>query len=188
MRDATVARNYAEALLEAAQRHGVVERCGELLDVLAGVWAADPQLRGVFMSPRISKAAKQQLVARALRNVAPAPFVGFLRAVIQRGRQGMMGELAAEYEGLVDAKLDRVHAVVSTARPADEQLRGVITQRLTAVFGKTVRTYFRTEPALLGGIVVRSGDRIFDGSIRRRLRLLRHRMLHAQLGESERAR
>jgi F-type H+-transporting ATPase subunit delta len=187
VRDATVARNYAEALLETAQRHGVVERCGELLDAVAGVWAADPRIRGVFMSPRIAKEKKQRLIGMALEGVAPVPFVRFLQAVVQRGRQGMATDISAEYLKLVDAKLDRVHAVISTARPADEALRRVVTKRLTAVFGKTVRPHFRTEPALLGGIVVRSGDRIFDGSLRRRLRLLRHRMLHAPLGESVRA-
>ena len=56
------------------------------------------------------------------------------------------------------------------------------------MFGKTVRAHFRTEPSLLGGVVVRSGDRVFDGSLRRRLKILRQRMLHARLGGGEVAR
>ncbi len=185
MRATTVARNYAEALLEVAQRERGVERCGELLDAVAGVFAADPQLRGVFMSPRVDKATKRRLIARALERVAPPSFVRFLQAVVQRGRQGMIGEIAEEYEQLVDRHLDRVHAVVATARPADQALQAAIAQRLGQVFGKTVRAHFRTEPALLGGVVVRCGDRVFDGSLRRRLRILRQRMLHARLGGGE---
>lgn len=188
MRAATVARNYAEALLELAQREGTVERCGDLLDAVAGVFASDVQLRSVFMSPRIAKTAKQRLIARALADLAPAIFVRFLQAIVQRGRQGIVGEVAEEYEQLVDLHLDRIHAVVSTARPADAALQAAIAKRLGQVFGKTVRAHFRTEPALLGGVVVRSGDRIFDGSLRRRLKLLRQRMLHAQLGGGEGAR
>jgi len=188
VRDTTVARNYAEALLATARRHDVVERCGELLDAVAGVLAGDPALRGVFMSPRIAKAAKQRLVERALRRVAPAPFVRFLQAIVQRSRQGMIGEIAAEYERLVDAHLGRVHAVVATARPADAALQKAVTERLEKVFGRTVRAHFRADPALLGGVVVRSGDRVFDGSLRRKLGLLRQRMLHARLGGGDRAR
>ena len=188
MRDTTVARNYAEALLATARHSDTVERCSELLDAVAGVLAADPALRGVFMSPRIAKAAKQQLIERALLGVAPPPFIRFLQAVVQRGRQGMIGEIATEYEQLVDAHLGRVHAVVATARPADAALQKAITQRLGRVFGKTVRAHFRTEPGLLGGVVVRSGDRVFDGSLRRKLGLLRHRMLHARLGGGDTAR
>ncbi len=187
MRAPTVARNYAEALLEVAQRERNVERCGDLLDAVAGVFAADPQLRGVFMSPRVAKAAKQQLIARALKGVAPPAFVRFLQAVVQRGRQGIVGEIAEEYEQLVDRHLDRVHAVVSTARPADAALQAAIGKRLSQVFGKTVRAHFRTEPALIGGVVVRSGDRVFDGSLRRRIKILRQRMLHARLGGGQRA-
>ena len=182
MRATTVARNYAEALLEAARPGGLVERCGDLLDAVAGVFAADPQLRGVFMSPRVAKDVKQRLIARALEGVAPPVFIRFLQAIVQRGRQGIVGEIAEEYEQLVDLHLDRVHAVVSTARPADAALQAAIAKRLGQVFGKTVRAHFRTEPALLGGVVVRSGDRVFDGSLRRRLKVLRQRMLHARLG------
>jgi F-type H+-transporting ATPase subunit delta len=188
VRDTTVARNYAEALLATARAKDAAARSSELLDAVAGVLAADPGLRGVFMSPRIAKAAKQRLIERALHGVAPVPFIRFLQVVVQRGRQGMIGEIAVEYEQLVDARLGRVHAVVTTARPADAALQKAVTERLGRVFGKTVRAHFRTEPALLGGVVVRSGDRVFDGSLRRRLRLLRHRMLHARLGGGDSAR
>jgi F-type H+-transporting ATPase subunit delta len=188
VRNATVARNYAEALLATARRHDVVEQCGELIDGVAGVLEADPKLQGIFMSPRITKAAKQRLIERALQGVAPAQFIRFLQGVVQRGRQGMIAEIATEYEQLVDVHLKRVHAVVSTARPADAALQDAITLRLADVFGQAVRAHYRTDPALLGGVVVRSGDRVFDGSLRRKLKLLKHRMLHAQLGGGDTAR
>ena len=185
MRDRTVARNYAEALLELAQRHDIVVPCGDLLTTVAGVLAADPKVQGVFMSPRGAKGGKQDLIRRALAGVAPEPFVRFLEALVRRDRQGILGEIAEEYAELLDLHFDRVHAVVSTARAPDEALQRVITERLARVFGKEVRAHFRTDPALLGGVVVRSGDRVFDGSLRRRLRVLRHRMLQARLGAGE---
>jgi F-type H+-transporting ATPase subunit delta len=182
-----VARNYAEALLATAQRHEIVEACTDLINTVAGVLEGDPKLRGVFESPRVPKATKKMMVEHALKGVAPVPFVRFLQAVVQRGRQGLLPDVAREYERLVDKSLNRVHAVVTTARAADDTLRVAIGERLTRVFAKTVVPHFRVEPALVGGIVVRVGDQVFDGSLRRKLKLLRHRMLHAPLGDGGRA-
>ena len=182
MRDSTVCRNYAETLLAVAEREKQIERFGALIDAVAGVLAADPALKGVFMSPRVPKDTKKRLVEQALTRVAPVSFIRFLQAIVQRGRQYLLTDIAAEYEQLVDRRLDRVHAVVTTARPVDAKLAQAIQKRLTEVFAKNVLPHFRTEPALLGGIVVRVGDRVFDGSLRRKLKLLRNRMLHAPLG------
>lgn len=184
MRDSTVCRNYAETLLAVGERHKQVDRFGELIDTVAGVLAADPKLKGFFMSPRVPKESKKRLVERALKEVAPETFIRFLQAIVQRGRQYLLADIAEEYEQLVDRHLDRIHAVVSTARPVDEKLATVIRKRLTEVFAKEVLPHYREDPALLGGIVVRVGDRVFDGSLRRKLKLLQHRMLHAPLGGS----
>ncbi len=182
MRDSTVCRNYAETLLALGERERQVERFSDLIATVAGVLAADPALQGVFMSPRVPKDTKKRLVEQSLRRVAPVSFIRFLQAIVQRGRQYLLSDIAEEYEQLVDRHLDRVHAVVSTARPVDEKLARAIRKRLTEVFAKEVLPHFRTEPALLGGVVVRVGDRVFDGSLRRKLKLLRNRMLHAHLG------
>jgi len=182
VRDTAVCRNYAETLLAVAERDGKIERYGELIDAVGGVLAADPALHGVFMSPRVPKQTKQRLIEQALAKVAPKPFIRFLQLVVQRGRQYLLTDIAEEYEQLVDQHLNRVHAIVATARPVDDKLAAAIRKRLTAVFARDVLPHFRADPALLGGIVVRVGDRVFDGSLRRKLKLLQHRMLHAPLG------
>ena len=182
MRDTAVCRNYAETLLVVAEKEQMVERYGELIGTVAGVLAADPALRGVFMSPRVPKQTKQRLIEKALANAAPVSFIRFLQVVVQRGRQYLLADIAEEYEQLLDRHLNRVHAIVLTARPVDEKLAAAVQRRLTAVFAKEVLPHFRADPRLLGGIVVRVGDRVFDGSLRRKLKLLQHLMLHAPLG------
>ena len=176
-----VARNYAEALLALAEQAGgdALERFGELMDAVAGALAADARVLSVMMSPRVTKAAKRDVLARALRGTAPEAFIRFLGAIVQRGRQGLLGEISAAYLVLVDVKLNRVHAGVVTAHPVDEALARDITARLQDAVRKTVVPHFDTDPRLLGGVIVRIGDRVFDGSLRRRMRLLRHRLLHA---------
>lgn len=184
MKNPVVARNYAAALVAIAERHGQVEQYGLLLDALAGAVDVEPKIKHVLESPRVHKAAKKQLLERVLRGVAPAPLTRFLQAVVQRGRQGMLADISEAYQYLVDRHLGRVHAGVTTARPVDEALATAITERLTAAIGKTVVPHFRAEASVIGGVIVRVGDRVFDGSLRRRIRLLRHRMLHAPGGGS----
>ena len=179
MRASLVARNYAEALLVTAEKAKAVERFGDLLEALAGAVNADPTLKAVLMSPRVPKAAKQQILAKGLKKLAPEPFVRFLHAVVQRSRQDLLAPMSEAYQELADRHFNRVHASVVTAREPDAKLSKTITERLTKAVGKTVVAHFRTDPALLGGLVVRVGDRAFDGSVRRRVLLLKQRMLRA---------
>ena len=179
MKTSVVGCTYAEALLLAAEARGAaeIERYGRLIDAVAGAVRADERITVALESPRVAKATKATLLERALENLAPAEFVRFLQAVVRRGRQGMLAEIAQEYQGLVDVKLNRVHAGVTLARELDTELERQIIQGLTAAIGKDVRAHFRTDRGILGGVVVRVGDRIFDGSVRRKLATLRRRML-----------
>jgi F-type H+-transporting ATPase subunit delta len=167
----TIARNYAEALFAASPKFG------ELIDAVAGAIAADERIKTVLESPRVSKTAKGEILARALKGEAPAEFVRFLQAVVRRGRQGLLGEIAQEYQVLLDHQLNRVHAGVTLAQEPDARTEKQVVERLTKALGREVRAYFRADPRILGGVVVRVGDRIFDGSVRRRLTALQRRML-----------
>jgi F-type H+-transporting ATPase subunit delta len=125
----------------------------------------------------VSKRAKGELLERALEDVAPPEFVRFLQAVVRRGRQGLMVEISQEYQKLLDVKLNRVHAGVTLSSEPDGRLEKQIVERLTATLGKEVRPHYRVDQSIVGGVVVRVGDRIYDGSLRRRLAVLKRRML-----------
>ena len=184
MKNTVVARNYAEALIAVARQENAVERFGELLDAVAGAFATNPAVQGVLMSPRVRKAAKKDVLAKSLHGLASEGFVRFLQAVVQRGRQGMFREMSEAYQDLADRHFNRVHASVTTVREADATFRAVIAERLTKAIGKTVLPNYRTDKAIIGGVVVRVGDRVLDGSIRRRLQLLRSKMLGTTGGGS----
>ena len=171
MKSVTVARNYAEALFAAGAKFG------EVLDAVAGAIQSDPRIAAVLESPRVSKAAKSQILERALKGEAPREFVRFLQAVVRRARQGLLSEIAQAYQVLLDQKLNRVHAGVTLANEPDARTQKQVVERLAKALGREVRAYFRADPKILGGVVVRVGDRIFDGSVRRRLTALQRRML-----------
>jgi len=176
LRQETVALNYAEALFALAEADGSYESFAEYMDALASAVEQAPAVQAVLMSPRVTKDQKAALVAGALGD-APRPLVLFLRAVIKRGRQGLFRDIADAYLGLVDVKFNRVRADVTLARAADEALRQSIQDALERLLAKEVHTRYHTEPAILGGAVIRVGDRVYDGSIRRRATMLRRQLL-----------
>jgi F-type H+-transporting ATPase subunit delta len=96
---------------------------------------------------------------------------------VKRNRQMLLREIATEYLVLVDVKLNRVRAAVTLARPADDSLRQAIQARLAEVLGKEVIASYHVDPEILGGTVVRVGERVHDGSLRRRLVRLRRQLL-----------
>jgi F-type H+-transporting ATPase subunit delta len=176
LRDETIARNYAEALFELGERSGQTQLYADLIDAVAAAVETTPQVQAVLMSPRVPKSEKSRLLGAALKDV-PREFVLFLQALIKRGRQQLLGEIAAEYHTLLDVKFNRVRAGVTLARPADESLKKTIQDRLSQQLGKEVLASFSVDPEILGGTVVRVGERIHDGSTRRRMTRLRRQLL-----------
>jgi F-type H+-transporting ATPase subunit delta len=177
MRESTIARNYAEALLELARRADDLRGWGEMIDRIADAMESDRRLRVFLESPRVSAQQKNAIIQRAYASTLPRNFVRFLQALVSHRRQMLIPVIAHEYHDLVDQVEGRVHASVTFARDADEADRSVVTNQLSRAFGKTVVPHFHVNPAILGGIVVRVGDTVLDGSVRRRLATLRSKML-----------
>lgn len=176
MRPVTIARNYAEALFELGEQSGQATEFADLIDAVAGAVETAPAVQMVLVSPRVPKATKAKLLADALPQ-APRPFVLFLQALVKRGRQQLLREIANEYLALLDLKFNRVRAGVTVAREPSEAARRSIQDELSRRLGKEVIAMFSVDPQILGGAVVRVGDRIYDGSVRRRMTRLRRQLL-----------
>jgi F-type H+-transporting ATPase subunit delta len=176
VRSVTIARNYAEAAFQLGEASGDAAGYGELLDAVAGVIGSTAQVGDLLMSPRVPKTEKARVIGAGLRS-APRPFRLFVEAVVRRGRGPLLPEIATEYAQLLDRKLGRVRAGVTVARDPHPQLREAIERDLTQALGKQVITKFATDPAILGGTIVRVGDRIYDGSVRRRMARLRRHLI-----------
>jgi F-type H+-transporting ATPase subunit delta len=177
MRQSTIARNYAEALLELARRANDLRGWGTLIQSIAEAMQRDPKLRAFLETPRVDAATKNAVFRKALLDRAPSRFVRFVESVVSHRRQMLIPEIAQEYMDLVDKAENRMHANVTVARDADEKTRKMIADRLSQVFNKTVVPHLAVDERIIGGLVVRVGDTVMDGSVRRKLATLRHRML-----------
>ncbi len=181
MRDETIARNYAEALFELAERHEGVEAYGTGIETVARLIDENDDFRRFLQTPRIAVAQKKAVVRRVFGEALPAKLVNFLLITLDKRRQRLLRAIAREYMGLMDQHFNRVHVEVTLARQFDEKSMEEMEKRLTAALGKTAIPHVRVKPSILGGAIFRTGDTIYDGSLRRRLDGMRRRLLKADL-------
>src|SRR5437868_1620479 len=125
MRETTIARNYAETLLELARKAGDLRGWGDMIDAVAVAVDTDRRLRVFLETPRVSAAKKNEVLAKAYGNQLPRNFVRFLQALVNNRRQTLIPQIAAEYRDLVDQAEGRLHASVAVAREADDAERRV---------------------------------------------------------------
>ncbi|MEM6474041.1 MAG: ATP synthase F1 subunit delta [Planctomycetota bacterium] len=163
-------KTYAQALLGAASKAGITEKIvdqlNELFDQALG---GSESLAAVFASPRVDEDEKCRVIDRLFGETYDPLLLRFLKVLAGRGR---LGQLAAVRDGVVslfDEMSGQVLAKVSTAVPLEEGLRESIAQRLGDTLGKKVRLQETVDQSLIGGMVVRVGDTVFDNSVSGRL-------------------
>ena len=183
MRSEIVARNYAQTLLALAERHGgraTVEEYGRAMELLAET-LADRRVREFLSTPRVGADERKAALRAALQDTVPELFLRFVMVVVDKRRQPLLPDIAHEYRALVDELAGRVRVQVEISHAPDDRLRQEIADALARRLGKEVIATFTLRPELLGGIVVRMGDEILDGSIRTRAAHLKRRMMEAAL-------
>lgn len=176
MRDATIARNYAEALLTLATKAENRDGFGAMIRDVANAITRDATVHRFLESPRVSYEEKNEILSKAFGDRVPRVFLRFLQTVVHNRRQMLIPAIATEYNSLLDIAQDRVHADVTVAKPVDDAEVEKIGAQLSRALGKTVVPHVTVDAAIMGGIVVRVGEMVMDGSVRRRLNKLASRM------------
>ena len=177
MHEESISRNYAEALLALARKANAAGEWASLFNAVASAVEEDLTLRRFLAAPQISAADKNAVLKKAFEGKAPPMFIKFLQKLVTNRRQVLIPDIATEYGNLLDAAEGRVHARVTVARETSAADQETITKELSRALKKTVVAHMAVNPAILGGIVVRVGDTVMDGSVRRRLGALRARMI-----------
>lgn len=187
MRSELIARNYAETLLDLADRNGgpaAMDQFAAALDEVAGLVQSDPRVRQFLETPRVPAADKKKALRAALAGRAPELFLRFVSVLVDKRRQTLLPEIADAFRGLVDERMGRVRMQVAISHLPDEALQAEIGNALALRLGRTVIPTFTVDPDLLGGMVVQVGDEILDGSVRSSASRLRRAMMAAQLPPS----
>jgi F-type H+-transporting ATPase subunit delta len=162
---------YAKALLGAADKAGQAQQVVEELESLVeDVLTKLPQLEAALSSPRLGLEEKRALIDRAFGGRMSTTLTHFLKVVAEHGRLDALRPMLRAAKKLYNEMRGRVQVTVQTAYPLSNPLRERITGKLKQLLGREVELKSEINEDLLGGLVVRIGDTVYDGSLAAGLR------------------
>ena len=175
MADGSLARRYARALLELGREQACIDQLSADLDAFAAVLDQDDaELRVVLNNPGLTTTERKNGVVAVL-GLLPLHQLSrnFISLLVDKGRLVVFDDIRRAYTEMADDLAGRLRATVTTAAPADATTADQIRKVLESTTGKTVLVDFQVDPELIGGIVARVGDTVYDASIRARLQNMR---------------
>jgi len=170
MADVQAGKRYAQAAFELALRTGDLARWRADLDDVASV-LAESAAAPILADARVPLAQRLTMVERML-DIQPLA-VNLAKLLVAKGRAADARAVANAFNRLADEHEGIAHASITTAVPLEADQLAVMETTLGAALGKRVLATATVDPGILGGVVVRVGDRLVDGSVKTRLRRLR---------------
>jgi F-type H+-transporting ATPase subunit delta len=164
----TIARPYARAAFEEARREN---RLGAWSDAIHGAAAVvtDPRVGNLLGNPRVTPGELAQLVIDIAGPQLGEHGANFVRTLAENRRLAYLPEIAALFDEMKDEAEKVIDVTVTSAAPLDEGQRRTLASALERKLKRTVRMQCHTDPALIGGAVLRAGDLVIDGSLRTQL-------------------
>ena len=176
----SVAKRYAKALVEVAAASNELDGVRRDLHALADLLREHRDLRQFLANPSVSRRDAGEVIKDIGAAMEVKPLTAtFLQILLEGGRLAGLEAILRAYELLVDERLGRVRAVVTSAAPLEADAQERLRRRLGDVTGKDVYLELRQDPTLLGGVVTQIGSRVYDGSLKTQLARLRDEMVRA---------
>jgi F-type H+-transporting ATPase subunit delta len=173
----STAAAFAEALLQLADERKQVDHIAGEVGGLAEVLAETPGLLQFFASPSIKDADRNHVVESVL---APrfSPLVGsFLKLLSAKGKLAHLGDICVAFRSLLEAKQGKVDVDVTVARKLGNAELDLVRQRISTAIKKEANVRQIIDENILGGIVIRVGDTLIDGSVAAQLKAVEQKML-----------
>jgi len=184
LKDIRVAKRYAAALFGVARRDGILDAVEQDMTLVSRFLAEVPYLRAVLIQPLVSVARKNIVVDEAFGDRVTASSLNFIKLLIRKRREGLINECIREFRALLAEHTNTVDAEAWSAIPMTLEQQEELSISLHKLTGKKVRLVSEVDKALVGGVVVRIGDTVMDGSVRGKLERLERQLLGANaLGE-----
>ena len=176
MPQGAVPRRYAEAAFALAREKGKLDRWRTDLSVAAAV-LSNPRLLSLLDDPDSPVAEKRKMVDTALTVQADPDVLHLIYLLTERGRIGSLPRVAEEFIEMANREQGIVVASVTTAIPLDEKGQKDVEERIKRLAGaKRVEVRNQVDPSIIGGIVARIGDELYDGSVRTQLAQIAERI------------
>ncbi|MHB8840763.1 MAG: ATP synthase F1 subunit delta [Candidatus Aquicultor sp.] len=179
MRAEQVAREYGQALFEAAQGKGELEKVAQEIDVVGELFA-DPEFEGFFQSIKISSEEKKSVFNKVFLQEVSVLTRNFFWVMFDNNRENLFNEMRNEFDMLLDEQSRRTVAKIVTAVPLDDELKAKMQNRLTETLKKEVILETTVDPSIYGGMLIYTNDQIIDASVKSRLNDLREKLIQTR--------
>jgi F-type H+-transporting ATPase subunit delta len=171
---APYARAFADVVFEA---HLNANDVNQQLNDFVAAWRESAQLREVFLDPSFPSEQKVAILDKLNARLGMSVQVrNFIAVIIQHDRLHLLDEILAEYRKEVNRRLGVSEVQVTTARPLEADERQDIERKVAALTGTQVQATYHEDKSLLGGVIVRVGSTVYDGSVKGRLDQLKEQL------------
>ncbi|EGL81795.1 ATP synthase F1, delta subunit [Caldalkalibacillus thermarum TA2.A1] len=164
-----VAKRYAKALFEVAKEREELDKIEQDLQYTDQVLREHPDLVRFLTHPLVKKETKKELIGTVFAEQLSPTTLSLLRLLVDRERENELSGIATYFVRLANEVRGLVDVVVTTATPLLPEKQEVLRQQLARMTGKKVRLHFVVDEGVLGGITVKIGDLIYDGTVRGKL-------------------
>lgn len=176
MSNRSLARRYAQALFLSSQEKNILDEVEAELKLVVGSINDSPDLAQIIDRDLIPPEEKKAIIEKLFSGRISSQTMNFLKLVFDKRREKYLQEMLTEYVDLADTARNMLEAEVKTAAELSPQQEETIKQGLAAFSGKQVRLKIELDPSLLAGVMIKIGDKVYDGSARQQLQSMRKRL------------
>jgi F-type H+-transporting ATPase subunit delta len=174
LKETLVARRYARALLESLKETSRLDPVGANLREFAGLFETSREFRVALANPAIPMQTKKAVLDAVLEKIKMDPLAAsMMRLALENGRIGLLPLVAEEFEEMSNSALGRVRVGITSTRPLSSEEEKAMKESLKKFTGKTAVMTVKEDPSLIGGVVVRIGGSVYDGSVKNQLKALK---------------
>ncbi len=168
---------YAKALLGVGEKSGNTDQLLDELSAVAEAVSNQPSLNSTLQSPQVGAEEKLKLVGKIFEGKVSGPLMNFLKVLVGKDRFDCVAAISAAAKKLNDEKGGEIQATVTTAEQIDDSARDEIAKQLSQKLGKKVKLDSIIDASVVGGVVVRIGDTVYDNSVVGQLQQVRQRAM-----------
>ncbi len=170
---------YSRALFELAEQAGNLQEVNDELEQIDQLLASNPELMRLLSSRMISAQERQGVIERIFTGRVSETVLNFLRVVNQKDRMDVLPAIIREFGRLLDERHGVVEVDAYVANRLDEAQTKRVSEGIGAALGRNVLLHQYVDPELIGGLKIRVGDRLIDGSVATQLKLMREQLIAA---------
>jgi len=170
-----ISKRYARAFFDIAREQNKIEEYYQELSQFDSVISQNKSLKEFLANPIFEQASKKGVVEALIGKMGLTGMTAsFLRVLVDKKRIDILNDIVVCYRQLMDEALKKVRVNVKTAFPLSEEMKSFISSNLEKAMGRKVNMTVEEDASLLGGVVIRVGDTLYDGSIKNQLNNMRN--------------